>query len=745
MMVKVSNGVKGFILAGVIGVLLFSFSPVAHSEADPTWISLSPGMEKAPRVNLLESNFDQLIFEIQIPGIWSEEITIKGRNFALFSIPHEGASSVIGEPDLPVITKMVQIPFGAKVSLNLESFQVIEKSLEELGIKQRIAPIQPPVPKIEGAWEEAKLVINEDYYQQNAFLPEDRVKLGEIGIIRGHRFVTVSIYPVSHNPQAGRVRIFSDIKIKLTLSGSDMITTQNQLYRYASPPFEKLCQKLFINYQTYQPIVKGAPQLPMGYLIITHQNFYSSLAYLVDWKTQKGFHVTVAQVPGIGSTKEAIKSYIEDAYDNWDIPPTYVLFVGDTEYIPTWTGSESGTATDLYYVIMDTIFADIFRGRLPAKSPSEADAMVEKILYYENPTSDDLDWMGSACFIASSDAGQTAEYTHRDVILNYLLPNGMEVDTIWERLGGSTSDITTSVNAGKTIVCYSGHGSTTSWGCVPFNQTNVRNLVNADEYPFVLSHACLTGRFDYSECFGETWAKQLNKAGIAFWGASSYSYWDEDDILEKRMFRAAFAETCYSIGDMTDKALYLLYQHYNGTGLSRYYLDVYNVMGDPSVDLWTYAAQSLDVDFPPSISPGTNTVDITVQTSGGLPVPVYGSLVCLYKEGEVFETGYTDASGQLTLYPSPITLGQIDVTVTAHNFLPFVDSMEVGSQKGDVTGDGEINIADVVFLINYLYRDGPAPDPLEMGDVNCDDEINLGDVVYLIDYLFRGGPPPCSG
>ena len=744
MMVKVSNEVKGSILASMVVFLLLSLSSFTWAGSNPTWISLTPGMERAPRVNLLESNFEQVVFDVQIFGIWSEEVTTKGGVFNQLSIPECGITNVIGEPNLPVITKMVQIPFGAKVSLNLESSQVIEKSLEELGITKRIAPVQPSVPKIEGAWEEAEFVIDEDYYQQNAFLPEERVKLGEIGIIRGHRFVNVSIYPVSYNPQTGRVRIYPDIKIKLTLSGSDMITTQNQLYRYASPPFEELCEELFINYQTYAPIIKGAPQLPIGYLIITHQDFYSSLPDLVDWKTQKGFHVTVAQVPGIGSTKEAIKSYIEEAY-TWDIPPTYVLFVGDTEYIPAWTGSYSSSATDLYYVKMDPdYFADIFRGRLPAKNSSEADDMVNKILYYESPTSTDLDWMGNACFIASSDAGQMAEHTHRYVIKNYLVPNGMVIDSIWKRLGGSTSDITNSVNAGKSIVCYSGHGSTTGWGCVPFSQSNVRALTNQDMYPFVLSHACLTGRFDYSECYGETWAKEADKAGIAFWGASSYSYWDEDDILEKRMFQAAFVETCYSIGNMTDKALWNLYQYYSGGGMSRYYLDVYNVMGDPSVDLWTYVAQSLDVDFPPSVSPGANTVNITVQTSGGLPVPVYGALVCLYKEGEVFETGYTDASGQLTLYPSPITLGQIDVTVTAHNFLPFVGSMEVGSKIGDVTGDGEITIADVVFLINYLYKDGPAPDPLELGDVNCDDVIDIGDVVYLIDYLYQGGPPPCS-
>ncbi|UCB51834.1 MAG: M20/M25/M40 family metallo-hydrolase, partial [Candidatus Zixiibacteriota bacterium] len=61
---------------------------------------------------------------------------------------------------------------------------------------------------------------------------------------------------------------------------------------------------------------------------------------------------------------------------------------------------------------------------------------------------------------------------------------------------------------------------------------------------------------------------------------------------------------------------------------------------------------------------------------------------------------------------------------------------------GDVNKDLIINIGDVVFLISYLYRSGPAPDPVEAGDVNCDGIVDLGDVVYLISYLYRGGPPP---
>ncbi|KPL05534.1 MAG: hypothetical protein AMJ73_00295 [candidate division Zixibacteria bacterium SM1_73] len=62
--------------------------------------------------------------------------------------------------------------------------------------------------------------------------------------------------------------------------------------------------------------------------------------------------------------------------------------------------------------------------------------------------------------------------------------------------------------------------------------------------------------------------------------------------------------------------------------------------------------------------------------------------------------------------------------------------------RGDANGDGVINSADVVYLINYLFKGGPAPEPLEAGDVNCDGIINSADVVYLINYLFKGGPPP---
>jgi hypothetical protein len=49
----------------------------------------------------------------------------------------------------------------------------------------------------------------------------------------------------------------------------------------------------------------------------------------------------------------------------------------------------------------------------------------------------------------------------------------------------------------------------------------------------------------------------------------------------------------------------------------------------------------------------------------------------------------------------------------------------------------------VVYIINYLFKGGPAPVPVvQAGDANCDGQVSVADVVYLINYLFKGGPVP---
>ncbi len=75
-----------------------------------------------------------------------------------------------------------------------------------------------------------------------------------------------------------------------------------------------------------------------------------------------------------------------------------------------------------------------------------------------------------------------------------------------------------------------------------------------------------------------------------------------------------------------------------------------------------------------------------------------------------------------------------DVEVLSFNCLSYV--------CGDADGSGGINILDVTFIVNYLYKGGAAPEPLEAGDPSGNGSVNVLDISYIIQYLYKGGPPP---
>ena len=65
--------------------------------------------------------------------------------------------------------------------------------------------------------------------------------------------------------------------------------------------------------------------------------------------------------------------------------------------------------------------------------------------------------------------------------------------------------------------------------------------------------------------------------------------------------------------------------------------------------------------------------------------------------------------------------------------------------NGDINSDENLNIMDVVYLINYLYKDGPAPLNMNAADPNGNCKVNILDAVHIINYLYRGGPQPLPG
>jgi len=118
------------------------------------------------------------------------------------------------------------------------------------------------------------------------------------------------------------------------------------------------------------------------------------------------------------------------------------------------------------------------------------------------------------------------------------------------------------------------------------------------------------------------------------------------------------------------------------------------------------------------------TEEWIARYSAGVPQgDDWATAICVDQDNYVYVTGCSYGSGT-------------DWDYATIKYLQFL--------CGDVNKDGVINSADVVYLINYLFKGGTAPDPIQTGDVNLDGVVNSADVVYLINYLFKGGPPPCS-
>src|SRR5574341_888947 len=62
---------------------------------------------------------------------------------------------------------------------------------------------------------------------------------------------------------------------------------------------------------------------------------------------------------------------------------------------------------------------------------------------------------------------------------------------------------------------------------------------------------------------------------------------------------------------------------------------------------------------------------------------------------------------------------------------------------GDANANGTINLSDIIYLVSYVFRAGPAPCPEKAGDANRNGQINLTDIIFLVNYVFKGTAGPC--
>jgi hypothetical protein len=168
----------------------------------------------------------------------------------------------------------------------------------------------------------------------------------------------------------------------------------------------------------------------------------------------------------------------------------------------------------------------------------------------------------------------------------------------------------------------------------------------------------------------------------------------------------------------------------------------YHIFGDVSLQMRTDTPEPMTVEHDPAIAAGSVDYEVTV-------VGVQRALCAVSRNYELLGFAYTDTSGHAVIdFDQPVPAGTaLDLVVTAYNKTTYTAQITVtsgGFLAGDANGDWVVDIADIVYLVNFLYKGGDPPEPMDAGDANCDGIVDVGDVVYLVNYLYKGGPPPCS-
>ncbi len=555
-----------------------------------------------PEASVLTTNAQAIDVQASLPGAWVETVYAEGRAYSRLTNDGYGFPAQAGLPELPVLRPEVEIPFGAQVSLELVSATYKDYTLAELGLAT-LYPMQPSLEKTVEAEQNQQFVIDQGFYTSGSSYPAAPLTLGEAYIVRGHRIQPVEVWPVAYDPAAGTLRLYSQVTFRLVLSGSDLAQTEASAQRYASPLFEASLSQRVLNYNQGRGAVDFAPDTAVGYLIITADAYYDAMLPFVSLRESRGFDVTMtktSEIPG-GTTNANIQTYIRTAYTTWPVPPSYVLLVGDTNTVPTWASVSAGEATDLYYATMDAAgttdwHPDLGRGRFPVRSPEQTTIMVNKYLAYAGLTGNEP-WLNDVSFPATCDNYTVAEGSHNYVINTHTLPG-----EYWgtfpnnPQAGGdklycvthsaARQNLIDAFNLGRWAIIYSGHGSWSGWE-MSFSSTDVTNLTHYGIFPFVASHACISGDFEETQVYGETWVLQNNKGALVFWGSSDSSYWGEDDVLERKMWDALFVAEPLPHPDvwtMTDAGLAAVETSY--PSMARYYWETYNILGDPAVKLF---------------------------------------------------------------------------------------------------------------------------------------------------------------
>jgi Peptidase family C25/Propeptide_C25 len=684
----------------VIGMLiLVSFLPITKAN-----VQINQYTEHNNFTSYEYPSENELIITFHLSELIQQQVTTEKGDFTQLQISDSGFVGAIGSPQLPAVTRLYATP-----TLHV-SFEILESHLKETRHIDRIYPMQSPQADCDCA-EKSVFTYNESAYQKDVTSPDHLVEISNSGKIRDIPFVKLKFFPVQYNPYRQTALIYDSIKVKLmfTLEGPVCVEpnyTQKQFYRFYQNVFNNWPG--FIANTVFQQQI-GIKDAGCDYLIITHQDFYSQAQELAEWKHHTGFLVKTVNVSDIGTTYTQIRQYIQNAYDTWTPRPSYILLLGDADFVPTTY--VNGVATDLWYATVNgtDYYPDIFIGRIPADTPAQADVMIQKTITYEQTPPTLPSFYNNFAVAAYFQDDDTNGYEDRRFVLtseevrDYLLSLGYNGERIYctdsyvnpthynndyysngqplpsELLrptfawDGNADDIINAIQQGVFLLNHRDHGDVSGWGDPYFTISHINSLSNGELLPVVFSLNCLTGQFDTGECFCEAFLKKPNGGAVAIFGATEVSYSGYNDYLCRGLYDAMWPNFDTEVGD--DIALHHLGEILNygkvfmtetwgdPWGEEEYTFELFHCFGDPSLDMYTALPANLEVTY----TLLSDTVQVTVKGNGD---PLQGACVCISQENGFFKSGMTNANGIVEL---DITEASVEKTVslvaTAHNYL----------------------------------------------------------------------------
>lgn len=346
---------------------------------------------------------------------------------------------------------------------------------------------------------------------------------------------------------------------------------------------------------------------PADYIaIVPNQGYADALQSLIAHRQAQGLTTQVVTLEQLVDTfnhgissPEAIRNYLYHAYQERDLPPRYVLLVGNgtEDYLdvggygdnlmpPLMAGTEDGLFVSdnrLADVSGDDGVPEMAIGRLPVISTAQLGQVISKIISYENATGSG--WETRVMMVADN-ADSVGDFpTDSDTVAGFV-SGGYTTDKIYlnGNVGDTRTQLLAGINAGALVFNYMGHAGYFHLADEELlTEADVSALTNGEKLPIMSALTCLAGSFSFSglDTIGEQMLLRSTGGAIAVWSPSGLSDHTNAKYLNQAFFDALFNQGKDVLGDAVRSGL----AAYHNNGRAQYLPSIYNLLGDPATQL----------------------------------------------------------------------------------------------------------------------------------------------------------------